>query len=313
MRRAGWTSALLVVSIAGGACERAADEPDSDAGRAGDAGAGRGEAGSGAGAGAGGRNEQAGTSGSAGTAPSGGSGGEAGRGTSGRAGQAGQNGSSGAGGGGRAAAGSGGVGGAGGADRGGSAGTGAEAGDPNSAGAAGEPSQPPECADPFDVVDVSNLETSQTLETYTVTGNTANEIRGSIDANREGDYDAFTSWYVSWRFGDCSGGDLVVTADVNYRVPEWVQPNDALPELVTSWETYMDALFCHEHGHAKLGLQAASEIYVALDEIEANGDCGAQQSLAEAAFGAILDDYLEREIRYDVETNHGATMGATFP
>jgi hypothetical protein len=31
------------------------------------------------------------------------------------------------------------------------------------------------------------------------------------------------------------------------------------------------------------------------------------------AFERVLDDYIARELEYDAETNHGASMGAIFP
>jgi predicted secreted Zn-dependent protease len=105
----------------------------------------------------------------------------------------------------------------------------------------------------------------------------------------------------------------VITVDVTYRVPEWEEPSEADRALVDSWETYRSALFCHEYGHARFGLDAANEVYDAFDAIASGGDCGTQQSRAQEAFDAILDDYRAREIAYDDETDHGATMGAIFP
>jgi predicted secreted Zn-dependent protease len=146
-----------------------------------------------------------------------------------------------------------------------------------------------------------------------VTGDTAEEIRESINATRGRDYDAYTTWYLSWQFADCVGGGLVVTADIVYSMPDWDPPAGVAASLVGSWDAYMSALFCHEHGHARIGLEAANAAYDALAALDAGGDCGAQQNQASAAFTLVLDEYRARELQYDESTNHGATMGAVFP
>ncbi len=196
---------------------------------------------------------------------------------------------------------------------GGRGGEAANAGDSALAGAGGEPDGPSSCANPLEILDVSKLEASETFEPYVVTGDTANQIRQSINQSRASDYDAYTGWYVTWQFDDCAGNGLVVTADITYSFPEWEPAAGASTELVASWETYMDALFCHEYGHAKHGLDCANDVYAALAAIDAGGDCGEQQSEADAAFDAILSDYQTRDAEYDADTSHGATMGAVFP
>lgn len=169
------------------------------------------------------------------------------------------------------------------------------------------------CSNPVATLDVSKITTNQTYDPYFVTGTTADEIRRSINASRSGDYDANTSWYLSWRFGDCNGNGLVVSADITYQYPDWEPPDGADQTLVASWQTYTDALFCHEYGHAKLGLEAANDVHAALSAINARGDCATQQSEGDAAFQRIVADYQAREVKYDADTNHGATMGAVFP
>jgi len=146
-----------------------------------------------------------------------------------------------------------------------------------------------------------------------VTGDTANQIRQSINQNRNMDYDAYTGWYLSWQFGDCAGNGLVVTVDVTYTFPEWEPSASTSAELIASWDTYTDALFCHEYGHAKNGFDCANEVFTALSAIDAGGDCGEQQTEADAAFSTIIDACNQRDVEYDADTNHGATMGAVFP
>lgn len=301
--------AVAFALLCGLACREETDPPAGAGNRAG-TGAGGSDMSGGGGQSALGGTSGAGGSGSSGAGPGGAAGGGASGGTasgtggsagalSGTAGDAGTAGS---------VSGSSGAGGSGGASGAGEGGTPGDA-----AGASGDAGS--SCANPTTTVDTSNLTVEEAVETYTVTGSSANEIRQSINANRDGDYDAFTSWYLTWQYSNaaCDGSGLVVLVEIDYSLPEWDEPPDADPALVDEWNTYMDALVCHEYGHAKFGLDAANDVYSALSAIDAGGDCAAQQTQADAAFQSILDDYVAREITYDEETNHGATMGAVFP
>jgi len=167
--------------------------------------------------------------------------------------------------------------------------------------------------DPFDTIDISRLVASEAFDPYVVTGDTASQIRQSINQNRGMDYDAYTAWYVTWQFGDCAGNGLVVTLDVTYDFPEWMPSTSDSSELVASWSKYTDALFCHEYGHTKHALDCANDVYTALAAIDAGGNCAEQQSEADAAFNGILATYNQLDVQYDADTNHGATMGAVFP
>jgi predicted secreted Zn-dependent protease len=275
----------------------------SASGASGSSGAGRGGAAGASGGAAGASGGAAGASGgAAGASTSGGAPGGNGGSASGSGGGAGDVGASG------------GVSGASGASsEGGAGGDGQGGSSEGSAGAGGDHGS--SCANPTTTIDTSNLTVDEAVETYSVTGSTANEIRQSINANRDGDYDAFTSWYLTWQYANdaCDGSGLVVLVEIEYSLPEWDAPPAADPALTDEWSTYMDALLCHEYGHAEFGLDAANDVYATLSAIDAGGDCAAQQTQADAAFQSILDDYIAREIAYDEETNHGATMGAVFP
>jgi predicted secreted Zn-dependent protease len=169
------------------------------------------------------------------------------------------------------------------------------------------------CENPFNTYDLSDLEASEVWMNYSVTGATELEIRSNINATRGGQYDAQTSWYVAWNYDDCFGSGLFVSLDISYRLPEWLPPASPDPEVVSAWDTYMDALNCHEYGHAAFGIRAALDAYQALSTIDAGGDCELQQVRASLAFDEILDGYIAEEIQYDADTNHGATQGAIFP
>ena len=169
------------------------------------------------------------------------------------------------------------------------------------------------CQEPVAAGDQSHLTASEQDESYAVTGTTADQLRLSINQNRPGDYDALTTWNIAWSFQNCTNPQWLVSLDVVYDLPRWDAPTSADSALVARWHRYLDALYCHEYGHGKLGLDCANSAYAALAALQPSGDCDALTAMATATFQGILDDCKAREVQYDADTMHGATMGAIFP
>ena len=169
------------------------------------------------------------------------------------------------------------------------------------------------CPPPLATGDVSHLIAMEHEDDYSVSGNTASQLRASINANRGQDYDALTTWNIEWSVKACATPTWSVSLDVSYRLPKWDAPAGADTVLVTQWRSYWDALHCHEYGHGQLGLDCAHRVYDALAALPGNNDCAALSSSAKPVFDDILADCHTREVKYDADTNHGATMGAVFP
>jgi len=181
------------------------------------------------------------------------------------------------------------------------------------AGAAGSGGGLTTCAAPLSVGNVANLKASEQVDTYAIMGNTANALRSSINANRGHEYDAQTDWYIEWSVKNCATPQWTVTLTIDYSMPNWDVPAGADPTLVAQWRTYLSALYCHEYGHGKLGLDCANRIYDDFANVSGNSDCSVVTNAAKARFQAILSDCQAKEADYDAQTNHGATMGAVFP
>jgi len=169
------------------------------------------------------------------------------------------------------------------------------------------------CPPPLATGDVSHLMAMEHEDDYSVMGNTASQLRASINANRGQDYDALTTWNIEWSVKTCATSTWSVALDVSYRLPKWDAPAGADTVLVAQWRSYWDALHCHEYGHGQLGLDCAHRVYDALAALPGNNDCAALSSSAKPVFDDILADCHTREVKYDADTNHGATMGAVFP
>lgn len=169
------------------------------------------------------------------------------------------------------------------------------------------------CEAPLVSGKVANLVASEQVDTYAIMGSSASALRNSINANRGHEYDAQTDWSIQWSVKNCATPAWTVSLSIDYSMPNWDVPAGADPVLVAQWRTYVSALYCHEYGHGKIGLDCANRIYDDFAGLPGNADCNALTSAAKARFQAILNDCHTIETDYDTQTNHGATMGAIFP
>lgn len=159
---------------------------------------------------------------------------------------------------------------------------------------------------------------------YNLYSTTASGLRAEM--NRKGirwtdgkTYDAFASWYVSWRYeyytnsGRCALEYIDVSVEIEYTLPKWVTQFMGGKETRIKWLKYIDALKKHEHGHGDIGISAANDIEKALLRLGSNPSCRALGEEANAIGYRILDNYGKREVEYDRSTGHGRTQGAVFP
>jgi predicted secreted Zn-dependent protease len=158
---------------------------------------------------------------------------------------------------------------------------------------------------------------------YTIRGSTEGELRqqmnqlGPVDAY--GRHDAYTRWYVRWTHpydrsaSSCSLGDVKVSVQITYTLPDWKPPADASPAVVARWNRYMSALQKHENGHRDHGVAAGRAVLAALRRVGEHPTCDAAGTAASTEGNRILDEYRKKDRSYDTTTRHGATQGATFP
>ncbi len=166
-------------------------------------------------------------------------------------------------------------------------------------------------------------ESSIKKTTYKITGNSVQELKaqmynlGPVDKNQR-HHDAYTTWYVTWNFdcenfGGAARADRVrVKVEVKYILPKWEPSPEAPAELVKKWNDYLAALHKHEDGHRDLGLQAAREILQKLEGLPASLSCQEVGRAVNETGQKILNLYRQTEIKYDLDTRHGATQGAVW-
>lgn len=161
-----------------------------------------------------------------------------------------------------------------------------------------------------------------TQSSYNVHGTTAQAMRAEMNTQGPLDHgnhvDAMTTWYIKWHYnyssrGYCALTNIVVTGDINYHLPQWVDAAKSDAVLQNKWNNYLVKLRFHEEGHADNGKNAASEIERALQTLPAAPNCNLLDANATAAARAILKQHNDWDLKYDTDTRHGATQGAVFP
>lgn len=157
--------------------------------------------------------------------------------------------------------------------------------------------------------------------TYKITGNSVQELKaqmvelGPVDKNHR-HRDAYTTWYVTWdfdcgNFGSASRAERIrVKVEVKYIFPKWESTAEAPAELVQKWNDYIDALQKHEDGHKEIGVQAAREMLKKFEGLPSAFSCQEVNRAVNESGQKILNLYRQAEVKYDVETRHGATQGA---
>ena len=157
---------------------------------------------------------------------------------------------------------------------------------------------------------------------YLITGTTASELRAQMKQLGPGDngghYDAYTKYYVKWRYGleeendQCHLANIQVTIQTSFTFPRWKNYADATPAMQSKWDQYLTNLKHHEQGHADNGMDAANEIENMLSALPAMDRCDALRQEADSKAYGILSSYQQKDVNYDEETHHGETQGVVL-
>lgn len=158
---------------------------------------------------------------------------------------------------------------------------------------------------------------------YDVEGDTASELRASLDARGPATpdgvrHDAYTSWFVTLRIPTartdegCVPGPVTATVRVTITLPRWRGFADGDP-LTARWRRHLDALKEHESGHRDNGFRAAAHITDLLPSLPARPTCEEAEAEANQVALEVVERYRKQDVEYDQETHHGETQGAVFP
>ena len=157
---------------------------------------------------------------------------------------------------------------------------------------------------------------------YAVTGTSADAILASMaQAAPHADGQTFfglTTTALSFRYrrtqedGRCVLRDVRVDLSVSVQVPRWARPAGAPYDVARDWARFESALSRHEDRHRVLAAGGAEATHVALDRLEAR-TCEDADLAARRVADRISIETEAAHRRYDDETGHGATQGASWP
>ena len=126
-------------------------------------------------------------------------------------------------------------------------------------------------------------------------------------------FHGYTKWYVKWRYrwqqrpGNCKLTQVTTSLTSTITLPR-LQGGSA-PQR-REFDRYLQALRNHELGHYGYGQKAARQIDEQLSALPAMATCRVLESTANALAQERLDQQIQLEKRYDIDTRHGATQGA---
>lgn len=152
------------------------------------------------------------------------------------------------------------------------------------------------------------VETVKT-EYYEVHGTNMEEVRKSMDQHSHmthnfGNRDALTDSKMNTKWGN----PPIVTLDVTYIMPKWVEISQAPKDLQEKWQNYVKGVQFHEDGHRKIAEDCARAVE--------------QRAIVEGQhpgrkyghdINIIYDEYGKKQLEYDRITKHGQNQGVNFP
>ncbi len=173
----------------------------------------------------------------------------------------------------------------------------------------------------------AGVTTEERFTYYDVSGNTATELRRSINNYKKhitNRFDAVTKWKITWHFGfkprqkKCKITEVIIDATIDYVLPRWPESSEHPDQnLVAQWQRYSSQLLAHEKHHGAFvkaaTLEVERRILTADDTTYAPPDCKKLQELANERAQAVITKLEKRHQVFDIETNHGRNTGASFP
>lgn len=158
--------------------------------------------------------------------------------------------------------------------------------------------------------------------TYRVEGGDRETVTMSVQAGGVIDgqqrFLGFHRWEITWTVDaspqaeSCVVRDATVRLDSRMILPEWVEPPVVEPGLKEQWAGFLAALREHELGHRRIARAGAGKVREALLGVQAP-TCEQVPGVANVAAQQVVDRIRVEDARYDEETRHGTTQGASWP
>jgi predicted secreted Zn-dependent protease len=119
-----------------------------------------------------------------------------------------------------------------------------------------------------------------------------------------------TDWRLDWDYRArdeimrCSVDKVLLTLTIRHRLPQL--PKEDLPEdVVRVFGPVYKALHAHEQQHAGHARAAAREVDRVMRMLPAQESCDILEKRLRVLVGKVLDDYRDRDERFDTDTDFG--------
>jgi predicted secreted Zn-dependent protease len=128
-------------------------------------------------------------------------------------------------------------------------------------------------------------------------------------------YRGYTKWFVQWQYKwwktdkDCKITTVKTILDVTYTLPKIPPNHPTNAEARQVFLRYFTALFKHEENHKNSGLYAARAIEKSLLGLGIFPNCPSLEAAAESKAQQIIQQYRQRDINYDKQTDNGRAEG----
>jgi predicted secreted Zn-dependent protease len=103
----------------------------------------------------------------------------------------------------------------------------------------------------------------------------------------------------------CGAAEIRVHATSMVVVPSWVPDEGVDSGLVDVWECYAAALTAHEENHRAIARAGLDEMTAAFGSLVPVPTCSAMDAAISDVREAVMADVRERQLAYDVESDHG--------
>jgi len=173
------------------------------------------------------------------------------------------------------------------------------------------------------IPETNRISLSITTNYYRFGGTNHTQLRAAmIEARpwkRTLTFDAQTKWEVNSRYDFRPGAgqfmldSVKVKTKVVITLPWWIPGKPVPRDLVDRWNKCFIGLSTHEQGHLVLAEAAGLEVKKRLLSLPAYPSERELAAAADRTTAETLEEFRERERRYDAVTRHGFTQGAVFP
>jgi len=167
--------------------------------------------------------------------------------------------------------------------------------------------------------------TDQTITYYDISGLTSHTLRRQMEKNGPRSKAlgarryALTQWqiyprveYLDTPYG-CEVGNVEIDLSIEYIYPNWVNRDNAHPQVIRRWDGFYRALLEYEEIHAQNGMEAARELAERLLHMFARRTCEGLENEVNSRIVQILQEYINYGNNLDRRTDHGKAKGVWLP